>query len=146
MNGLDSTGAASALSAQEVAELSRLRSIDRRVRAHEQAHLAAAGQYARGGPSFQYVTGPDQQLYAVAGEVPIDASPVEGDPQATIRKMLSVIAAAHAPADPSPQDNQVAAQAGRELARAQAELVKQAYAVQSGTASGRSGGLLNILA
>ena len=70
MNGVESTGmgggaaAVSSLSKEKLAELSLLRVTDQRVRAHEQAHMAAAGQYATGGPSFQYVTGPDNQRYA----------------------------------------------------------------------------------
>jgi hypothetical protein len=129
-SGTPSTGGllATALSREELAEVSRLRAIDHRVRAHEQAHLAAAGPYAAAGPSYQYATGPDHLRYAVAGEVQIDSSPVPDDPQATVEKMLTVIAAANAPADPSPEDRQVAAQAARELAQAQAELVRRAYA------------------
>ena len=79
----------------------RLRAIDRKVRAHELAHMSVGGQYA-GAPHYTYVRGPDGQLYAVAGEVPIDVSP-EKDPEATVKKMQQVIAAALAPADPSPR-------------------------------------------
>jgi hypothetical protein len=93
-----------------------------------QAHLLAAGPYAKGGLSYQYVTGPDDQRYAVGGEVSIDTSPVHGDPEATIRKMLTVIAAANAPADPSMQDRAVAAQAALILTQTQAEMLQQAYA------------------
>ena len=49
---------------QEVAEL---KSRDREVRSHEQAHLAAAGPYASGAPSFTYQEGPDGRRYAVGG-------------------------------------------------------------------------------
>ena len=44
---------------------------DREERQHEQAHLSAAGGHARGGPSYQYETGPDGKRYAVGGEVSI---------------------------------------------------------------------------
>jgi SprA-related family len=115
-------------SAAELAQLAQLRTIDQKVRSHEQAHLAAGGPYVTGGPSYQYATGPDHHLYAVGGEVSIDAAPVEGDPQATIQKMLTVIAAANAPADPSLQDQKVAAQAAASLATAQAETVHRTYA------------------
>jgi len=101
----------------------RLRAIDRKVRAHELAHMSVGGQYA-GAPHYTYVRGPDGRLYAVAGEVPIDASP-EKDPEATVKKMQQVIAAALAPADPSPQDYKVAAVASQQLMRALNELAKK---------------------
>src|SRR5712692_3393491 len=69
-----------------LAELALLAETDRHVRSHEQAHLAAAGQYARGGPSYQYQTGPDGKQYAIGGEVSIDTSPIPGDPAATAQK------------------------------------------------------------
>ena len=40
-------------------EVDRLKERDREVRAHEQAHVAAGGQYVRGGIQFEYQTGPD---------------------------------------------------------------------------------------
>ncbi len=103
-----------------IAELQR---IDAKVRAHEMAHAAVGGPYA-GAPSYSYVKGPDGRLYAVAGEVPIDVSP-EDDPLETVRKMERVIAAALAPADPSPQDYKVAAQAAMLLQKALIEYSKQ---------------------
>jgi hypothetical protein len=96
-----------------LAELTKLAETDRHVRSHEQAHLAAAGQYARGGPSYQYQTGSDGRQYAIGGEVSIDTSPIPGDPGATAQKARIIQAAANAPADPSTQDRQVAAQAAR---------------------------------
>jgi len=97
---------------------------DREVRAHEQAHLSAAGPYARGGAHFEYQTGPDGRRYAVGGEVSIDAS-AEDEPEATIRKAQVVRAAALAPAEPSAQDRQVAAAATKMEADARAELRQQ---------------------
>lgn len=97
---------------------------DNEVRAHEQAHKSVGGQYT-GAISLSYQTGPDGKRYAVGGEVPIDVSPVAGDPQATITKMRTVKAAANAPADPSAQDRKVAAAATRLLTRAQIELSAQ---------------------
>ena len=73
---------------------------DAEVRAHEMAHLVVAGQYARG-MSFTYETGPDGKNYAVAGEVGIDTSPVNGDPQATIEKARVIQRAALASPQPS---------------------------------------------
>ncbi|TDJ56686.1 MAG: hypothetical protein E2O40_04090 [Planctomycetota bacterium] len=101
-------------------EIQELRSQDRKIRAHEQAHKGAGG--AEAGPvSYTYTTGPDGKRYAVAGEVPIDVSPVEGDPDATIQKMQRVRAAALAPAEPSSTDRQVAAKAQQIARQAQAE-------------------------
>ncbi len=104
------------------AELQRLAKTDREVKAHEQAHLSAAGAYASSGPSYSYVTGPDGKRYAVSGEVRIDTSAVPGDPRATIRKAQAIIAAANAPAEPSGQDRAVAAQAAQMQAKARVEL------------------------
>ena len=106
---------------REAQQIMQLASADRRVRAHEAAHSAAGGQYA-GGPSYSYKQGPDGKRYAVAGEVPIDVSPVSGDPQASIQKARVVRSAALAPADPSPQDRQVAAAAMRMEMKAQFDL------------------------
>ena len=90
--------------------LEQLEKADTEVRAHEAAHLAVAGSLARGGANFEFKTGPDGKRYAVAGEVAIDTS--KGDtPEETLSKMRTVRAAALAPADPSPQDRKVAAQA-----------------------------------
>jgi len=110
------------LDPQQLQELVRLRQRDREVRAHEMAHLAAAGPYATGGPTFEYQKGPDGQRYAVGGHVNIDTSPVPGDPEATLRKAEAIRRAALAPGDPSPQDRSVAAAAAAMALKAQAEL------------------------
>src|SRR5262249_21315956 len=103
--------------------LESLRQRDQEVRLHEQAHLLAAGPYAKGAPSYTYQTGPDGRRYAVGGEVPIDLSAVPGDPQATLQKALTVRCAALAPTDPSETDQAVAAQATALVAQAQQELL-----------------------
>jgi hypothetical protein len=117
------------LTEQELKQLTELKARDREVRAHEAAHQAVGGQYA-GAMSFTYQRGPDGAQYAVGGEVSIDISPVQGDPQATIEKMRIVRAAAMAPAEPSGQDRAVAAQAMQIMLQAQSEL-----AAESGTSS-----------
>lgn len=104
--------------------LESLRQRDHDVHLHEQAHLLAAGPYAKGAPSYTYQTGPDGQRYAVGGEVPIDLSAVPGDPQATLQKALTIRRAALAPTDPSETDQAVAAQATALAARAQQELLE----------------------
>lgn len=109
------------LSRAEQEEVRELRARDREVRAHENAHKAAAGRHARGGPSYSYERGPDGRRYAVGGEVQIDTSAVPNDPDATILKMRQVRRAALAPAEPSPQDRKVASEASRTEAAARAE-------------------------
>ncbi|TKB10352.1 putative metalloprotease CJM1_0395 family protein [Desulforhopalus sp. IMCC35007] len=112
------------LDQEEVAELTELKQRDVEVRAHEQAHLSAAGGYATGGASFTYQKGPDGQTYAVGGEVGIDMS-AENDPNATIQKMQTIKRAALAPASPSSTDRQVAAQATVKETQARQELLKE---------------------
>ena len=73
------------LSLREEQLLARLRQIDRQVRAHEQAHLAAGAGLVRSGASFTYETGPDDKRYAVGGEVSIDVAPAS-TPQDTLVK------------------------------------------------------------
>jgi hypothetical protein len=109
----------------ELAIIAQLTVTDRHVRSHEQAHLAAAGPYATGGPTYTYQQGPDGKLYAVGGEVTLDDSPVSGDPAATVEKEKTVIAAANAPADPSSQDRAVASAAAMMEATAQQDLRQQ---------------------
>ena len=117
----------------EQRQVEELKLRDREVRAHEAAHAAAAGQHARGGPSYTYQRGPDGVQYAVGGEVPIDVSPVPNDPQATIQKALTIRRAALAPADPSGADRQIAARASAMAAQARQELVRQSQ--ESGTST-----------
>lgn len=120
--------------AAQAREIADLKARDQRVRAHEAAHLTAAGGLARGGASYTYERGPDGNAYAVGGEVSIDTSPVPGNPAATLAKAQRIQAAALAPADPSSQDRSVAAAAGAMATQAQRNLQR----VQSGKPSGRS--------
>ncbi|MFP4251143.1 MAG: putative metalloprotease CJM1_0395 family protein [Guyparkeria sp.] len=106
--------------AEEQRALVELKARDQEVRAHENAHRAAGGDLVRGG-SYDYQQGPDGKRYAIGGDVQIDTTPVPGDPQATAEKMARVIRAALAPAEPSPTDLAVAAQATAERNRALAE-------------------------
>jgi len=118
-------GQVTELSADEKREVEQLQARDREVRAHEAAHKNAAGHLARGGASFETEKGPDGKNYAVGGEVSIDVSKVNGDPQATLAKARTIRGAALAPAQPSSQDFAVAAKAGQLEAEARAELAKQ---------------------
>ncbi len=120
----DSPGEGDGLTEEERKQVQELQRRDREVRAHEQAHLAAAGGHALGGASYSYQAGPDGRRYAVGGEVSIDTSPVRDDPRATIAKAQTIRAAALAPADPSGADRAVAAAAAKMEADAQRELAE----------------------
>lgn len=125
----DSSASSVKLSNEAQATLRQLQATDRRVRAHELAHLAASGGLATGAPSYTYQKGPDGVNYAVGGEVSIDTSPAR-TPEETIAKAATIIAAALAPADPSPQDRAVAAAASQLAQQARAELQAEAIAQQ----------------
>ena len=112
---------------EEKHEVTQMQQRDREVRAHEQAHKAAGGGHA-GSIRLTYQMGPDGKRYAVEGEVPIDVSPVPGDPAATLRKMEAVHRAANAPASPSGADRSVAATASRQMQQARAQLAAERYA------------------
>lgn len=127
------------LTPEEKKQVEKLKARDREVRAHEQAHKAAAGSLAIGGPTFEFTRGPDGRQYAVGGEVNIDASAVPNDPEATIRKAQAIRRAALAPAEPSSQDRNVAAKAATLENRARQELTKErTEKAKEGTASGSS--------
>lgn len=112
------------LTPEEKQQVSELQARDTEVRAHEAAHLAAAGSLAAGGASFTYQQGPDGKQYAIGGEVPIDTS--EGNtPEETIARMRQVKAAATAPADPSGADMRIASTAAMIEMKAQMELSKE---------------------
>src|SRR5690554_3777891 len=113
-----------ALTAEQVKEVEQLKARDREVRAHEMAHLAAAGGLAMSGATFTYQRGADGVSYAIGGEVKIDTSS-GSTPEETIRKAQTIRAAALAPAEPSGQDHAVAAQASQMEAQARAEQASQ---------------------
>jgi hypothetical protein len=119
-------------------QIQTLKARDQEVRSHEQAHLSAAGGLAMGGASFQFVTGPDGQRYAMGGEVSIDTSGVSGDPAATIRKAETIRRTALAPAQPSGQDYSVANKATAMANQARMEMLK---ATQAGS---DKGALVNV--
>ncbi|MDX2368861.1 MAG: putative metalloprotease CJM1_0395 family protein [Colwellia sp.] len=106
---------------QQERVINELQRRDKEVRSHELAHAAVGGSFT-GAPNYSFETGPDGQKYAVGGEVSVDLSTVAGNPTATIAKMQKVHAAALAPANPSAQDTQVAANAIQIILQAQSEL------------------------
>ena len=112
-NGSNAPADSLHLSPEAEQQLRKLQQRDAEVRAHEAAHLAAAGQYASGGPKFEYQQGPDGKQYAIGGHVDIDVSPVPGNPEETERKAQQIHRAAMAPGAPSAQDSKVAASAAQ---------------------------------
>lgn len=112
------------LSEDEQNEVKDLRKRDREVRQHEQAHMAAAGGYALGGPKYEFQNGPDGKRYAVGGHVNLDTSE-EHSPEATLRKAMVLQKAATAAAEPSGQDRAVAAQAVQMAAQARKEILEE---------------------
>lgn len=111
------------LEPSEQQQVNKLQARDTEVRAHEAAHKAAGGGLA-GSASFSYQKGPDGKMYAIGGEVPISFK--EGStPQETITNARQVVAAAMAPANPSPQDYSVASSARMVEMQAQQELIKE---------------------
>jgi hypothetical protein len=112
------------LTPDEEEEVKELKRIDQEVRVHENAHKAAAGELAVGGPVYEYEEGPDGQSYAVAGEVQITLR--EGStPEETLQYALKAKKAALAPAQPSAKDRAVVAAAEAMAAKARSEIAKQ---------------------
>lgn len=112
------------LDEEEIQSVRELERIDRNVRAHEAAHIAAGAGVVTGGASFTYTRGPDGKMYATAGEVPITIK--EGrTPEETIQNARQIVAAAMAPSDPSPQDYKVAASAAQMESKARSEQTKE---------------------
>lgn len=68
----------------EQAQLAKLQQRDAKVKAHEQAHVRAAGGQA-GTPTYTYQTGPDGQKYAIGGSVNISIIS-NGDDESGLRQ------------------------------------------------------------
>ena len=130
----EAPGAAKELTREEQQQVRELQARDREVRAHEQAHKAAAGGLATGGPTFSYERGPDDVDYAVGGEVGISFESGR-TPEQTIERATRAQRAALAPAQPSSQDRAVAARAAQMAAGARAEMRKEAQE-ETGAAPG----------
>jgi hypothetical protein len=120
------------LTADEQREVYRLAEIDRRVRAREQAYLAASRGQARAA-NVRYITGPDGRQYAVEADLQVDIGPVDGNPELTLAKAKAAEAAALAAADPSPRDRMTAAQARRVADEARQKLRGQRLRQSGGT-------------
>ena len=117
------------LSQEEQRIVTELQAADTNVRAHEAAHMAAGGGLTSPA-SYTYERGPDNKMYAVAGEVGISTG--EGNtPQESLNKAQTIRRAALAPADPSPQDLKVAAQAASMEMSARTEILQEKMAQNS---------------
>lgn len=117
------------LSLEEQRMVAELQAADTNVRAHEAAHMAAGGGLTSPA-SYTYERGPDNKMYAVAGEVGISTG--EGNtPQESLNKAQTIRRAALAPADPSPQDLKVAAQAASMEMSARAQIMQEKMAQNS---------------
>lgn len=138
-----SVAVATELTLEQQQLVQQLVQTDRKVRSHEQAHLSVAADLVRGGATFTYQTGPDRRQYAVSGEVSIDVSPAR-TPADTITKAQRIRAAALAPADPSAQDNRVAALASRMEFDARVALAEQANNAGSDDFQSSDSGALNL--
>jgi hypothetical protein len=118
----------SKLTEAEEKQVKELKERDSEVRQHEQAHLAAAGQHAKGGIHYEFQNGPDNKSYAVGGHVNIDTSKVPNDPKATVDKAQQIKRSALAPAEPSGQDRKVAGEAQKMEAEARNEIREDSQA------------------
>ena len=115
-------------SAQQQADqklIDELSQRDREVKLHEAAHMAAGGALT-GAANYRYQRGPDGASYAIGGEVSISTGVISGDPEATLQNARRVARAALAPAEPSPQDRRVAAEAAQIEQQALQQIAAQA--------------------
>ncbi len=118
------------LTPDEQRRVAELQQIDRDVRAHEQAHMAAGHGLVTSGASYSYTYGPDGRQYATSGEVGIDTS-AEKKAQDNIDKGMQIQSAALAPKDPSAQDYRVAAKGGELQEKGRADLEKERRQAQA---------------
>ena len=109
------------LTEEESKKVQELKSRDKEVRDHEQAHQRVGGSIT-GQAKYTYEAGPDGKQYAVGGSVPIDMSEEE-TPEATISKAQLVRRTALAPKDPSAQDRKVAQEASQMENEARTEVM-----------------------
>ncbi|MBX3682038.1 MAG: hypothetical protein KF731_05110 [Thauera sp.] len=107
---------------RQVAELAER---DREVRAHEMC--MSPRRRRPGDPGRQlHLSARTAQRYAIGGEVGIDTSPGRS-PEESLSKAERIRAAALAPAEPSGQDRQVAAQASRMASDARMEIARREF-------------------
>lgn len=120
------------LTPEQKQEVAKMQKTDADVKAHEQAHKAAAGGLNTSAANYQYEEGPDGNKYAVAGDVSISYR--EGsDPEENLRNAQALKRAALAPADPSSTDKAVASSADAKIAEAQRQIQEQQQEEQKGS-------------
>lgn len=112
------------LSPEQQQVVAELKARDAEVRAHEQAHIAAAAGLRTSAPTFDYQEGPDGKKYAIGGEVSISFTK-GGDPEEDIQNAETMKAAALAPVEPSGQDLSVARNADEIIQEARQRLAEQ---------------------
>ena len=117
------------LSRAEEAQLDKLEQRDAQVKAHEQAHVMAAGGQA-GMPSYTYQTGPDGRRYAIGGAVNISIIS-NGDDQASLSQARTAERAALVNGEASSADMNTAQTAREVEARVRAHAIEQ-YQRQQG--------------
>lgn len=100
-----------------------LATIEKKVLAHEQAHMSAGGDLA-GSASYSYTVGPDGKRYISGGEVPI-SMPASDDKEQMLKDLEQVKKAALAPAEPSSQDQKVAAEASAKQMKLRGEIAAE---------------------
>ncbi|HTV18985.1 MAG TPA: putative metalloprotease CJM1_0395 family protein [Polyangiaceae bacterium] len=122
--GNDGTG--TELDTEQQREVDTLEQTERQLRADEQAQRAAAGGYADG-TQLRYEIGPDGRRYVVSADVPLDVTPIPGDPAATLRKMEVIMRAANA-GTPSVSDQNASSRAAQLARQARAQLAASRYA------------------
>ena len=133
-----SVGAEKELTPEQQQVVAKLKARDREVKAHEQAHIAAAAGINASAPTYDYQVGPDGKQYAIGGEVSISFTESK-DPESNIANAEAMKAAALAPADPSGQDLSVARSADEIIAKAKQDLAEQnSKASKGGTPEGNS--------
>lgn len=112
------------LTQEELQQVQELKQRDTEVRAHEQAHIAAAAGLRTSAPSYDYQAGPDGKKYAVGGEVSISFTS-SGNPEDDIQNAETMRNAALAPSEPSGQDRSVAKSAEKIIQDAKQKLAEQ---------------------
>lgn len=118
------TGTGKELTPEQQQVVDKLKARDREVKAHEQAHIAAAAGINASAPTYDYQVGPDGKQYAIGGEVSISFTESK-DPQSNIANAEAMKASALAPANPSGQDLSVARSADEIIAKAKQDLAEQ---------------------
>lgn len=112
------------LTPEQEQEIAKLKARDAEVKAHEQAHLAAASGINASAPVYDYQMGPDGKEYAVGGEVTVSFQQ-SNDPEENLSNAETMKAAALAPAQPSSQDRAAAAAAEKMIEEAEKEITQQ---------------------